>query len=176
MWRHTPHGDKYVTVILDVTPIRDRSGPSRLLDMIPGRFKQVFKTWLASAPTRGASASRSSQWMDSPGLRVPPLKSSHTQPRSWTPSTSYTSPGMLSMSAADAFSKNSTIGAGGPRIRSTRPAGCYTPDPACSRHASSTNYSTCSPAIATSPLRPRGAPIRTSSTPTAIPTESAVRP
>ena len=36
VWRHTPYGDKFVTVILDVTPIRDRSGPSRLLDMIPG--------------------------------------------------------------------------------------------------------------------------------------------
>ena len=50
MWRHTPYGDKYVTVILDVTPVRDRRGPSRLLDMVPGRSKQVFKTWLASRP------------------------------------------------------------------------------------------------------------------------------
>ena len=50
VWRHTPYGDKYVTVILDVTPVRDRSGPSRLLDMVPGRSKQVFKTWLASQP------------------------------------------------------------------------------------------------------------------------------
>ena len=45
-----PDGDKYVTVILDVTPVRDRRGPSRLLDMIPGRSKRVFKTWLASQP------------------------------------------------------------------------------------------------------------------------------
>ena len=37
VWRHTPYGDKYVTVILDVTPVRDRRGPSRLLDMILGR-------------------------------------------------------------------------------------------------------------------------------------------
>ena len=50
VWRHTPYGDKYVTVILDVTPVRDRRGPSRLLDMIPGRSKRVFKTWLASQP------------------------------------------------------------------------------------------------------------------------------
>ena len=50
VWRHTPHQDRYVTVILDLTPIRDRSGPSRLLDMVPGRSKQVFKTWLASQP------------------------------------------------------------------------------------------------------------------------------
>ena len=50
VWRHTPYGDKYVTVILDLTPIRDRRGPSRLLDMVPGRSKRVFKTWLASQP------------------------------------------------------------------------------------------------------------------------------
>ena len=50
MWRHTPYGDKFVTVILDLTPIRDRSGPSRLLDMVPGRSKKVFKTRLASGP------------------------------------------------------------------------------------------------------------------------------
>ena len=50
VWRHTPYGDKYVTVILDLTPIRDRRGPSRLLDMVPGRSKGVFKTWLASRP------------------------------------------------------------------------------------------------------------------------------
>ena len=51
VWHHTPHQDRYVTVILDVTPIRDRSGHSQLLDMVPGRSKQVFKTWLASQPS-----------------------------------------------------------------------------------------------------------------------------
>lgn len=50
VWRHTRHGDKYVTVIIDLTPIRDRTGPARLLDMVEGRSKQVFKTWLASRP------------------------------------------------------------------------------------------------------------------------------
>jgi transposase len=47
VWRHTRRGDKYVTVIIDLTPIRDGAGPSRLLDMIEGRSKQAFKTWLA---------------------------------------------------------------------------------------------------------------------------------
>ena len=50
VWRHTPYGNKYRTVILDVTPVHDRRGPSRLLDMVPGRSKWVFKTWLASQP------------------------------------------------------------------------------------------------------------------------------
>jgi transposase len=48
VWRHTRRGDKYVTVIIDLTPIRDGTGPARLLDMIEGRSKQVFKTWLAA--------------------------------------------------------------------------------------------------------------------------------
>ena len=47
VWRHTRRGDKYVTVIIDLTPIRDGTGPARLLDMVPGRSKQVFKAWLA---------------------------------------------------------------------------------------------------------------------------------
>jgi transposase len=46
-WRHTRHGDKYVTVVIDLTPIRDGTGPARLLDMVEGRSKQAFKTWLA---------------------------------------------------------------------------------------------------------------------------------
>ena len=50
VWRHIPYGDKYVTVILDVTPVRDRIGPSRFLDMVPGRSKRVFKIWLVSRP------------------------------------------------------------------------------------------------------------------------------
>jgi len=45
-----PTETRIVTVILDLTPIRDRRGPSRLLDMVPGRSKKVFKTWLASQP------------------------------------------------------------------------------------------------------------------------------
>ena len=32
-WRHTRRGDKFVTVIIDLTPVRDGTGPSRLLDV-----------------------------------------------------------------------------------------------------------------------------------------------
>lgn len=45
-WRHTRRGDKYVTVIIDLTPVREGTGPARLLDMVEGRSKQVFTTWL----------------------------------------------------------------------------------------------------------------------------------
>ncbi|GAB2650050.1 ISL3 family transposase [Gordonia jinhuaensis] len=47
VWRHTPKGEKYVTVIIDLTPIRAGTGPARLLDMVEGRSKAVFKTWLS---------------------------------------------------------------------------------------------------------------------------------
>ncbi|CCK65382.1 ISL3 family transposase [Mycobacterium canetti] len=47
VWRHTRRGDKYVTVIIDLTGIREGTGPARLLDMVEGRSKQAFKTWLA---------------------------------------------------------------------------------------------------------------------------------
>ncbi len=37
--RHTRHGDKYVTVIIDLTTIRDGTSPARLLDMADGPFQ-----------------------------------------------------------------------------------------------------------------------------------------
>jgi transposase len=49
-WRHTRRGEKYVTVIIDLTPIRDGTGPSRLLDMVEGHSKAAFKGWLAERP------------------------------------------------------------------------------------------------------------------------------
>lgn len=40
---HTRRGDKYVTVIIDLTPVRDGTGTARPLDMAEGRSK----AWLA---------------------------------------------------------------------------------------------------------------------------------
>jgi transposase len=34
-------------VIIDLTPVRDGTGPARLLDMVEGRSKAAFKAWLA---------------------------------------------------------------------------------------------------------------------------------
>lgn len=51
VWRHTRRGDRYVTVVIDLTPIRDGTGPARLLDMDEVRSKEAFKTWLASFAT-----------------------------------------------------------------------------------------------------------------------------
>ena len=50
VWRHTRRGDRYVTVIIDLTPVRDRTGPARLLDMVEGRSTAVFQTWLSARP------------------------------------------------------------------------------------------------------------------------------
>ena len=58
VWRHTRRGDKYVTVIIDLTPVRDGTGPARLLDMVEGRSKQAFKTWLADRPQAWRDARR----------------------------------------------------------------------------------------------------------------------
>jgi transposase len=47
VWRHTRRGDQYVTVVIDLTPVRDGTGPARLLDMVEGRSKKAFTQWLA---------------------------------------------------------------------------------------------------------------------------------
>ena len=90
MWRHTRRGDRYVTVMIDLTPVRDRSGPARLVDVVPGRSKKVLKTWLSQ---------RDQEWRGRVEVvatgrfhrvpRAPPARSSHRPGRSWTPSTSY---------------------------------------------------------------------------------------
>ena len=50
VWRHTRRGDKYVTVIIDLTGVRNGTGPARLLDMVEGRSKQAVQQWLAGRP------------------------------------------------------------------------------------------------------------------------------
>ena len=150
---------------LDAPPTPNYEEP--LMDMVPGRSKKVFTTWLASQSDTWRerierACSISLRWMDSPALRAQPPKNSPARGRSWIPSTSCTLPAMLSMSAAGTPGKNFTIGAGVPRIPCTRPAVCSTPAHAYSPHASNTRSSTCSPAIATSHSRSPGASTRTS--------------
>jgi transposase len=48
-WRHTRRGDKYGTVIIDLTPVRDGTGPARLLDMVSGRSTAVFQSCFGPA-------------------------------------------------------------------------------------------------------------------------------
>lgn len=49
VWRHRG-GDRYATVIVDLTPVRDHTGPARLLDVVQGRSKHVLSSWLAACP------------------------------------------------------------------------------------------------------------------------------
>ena len=46
VWRHGRFGDKFVTVIIDLTPTRTNTGTSRLLAMVEGRSEQALKAWL----------------------------------------------------------------------------------------------------------------------------------
>ena len=69
-WRHTRKGDKYVTVIIDLTPIRDSTGRARQLDLVEGRSKQVFKTGLQPEPKSAAPACRSSRWTGFTGFKT----------------------------------------------------------------------------------------------------------
>ena len=47
-WKHVRgQGDpSFVTVIVDLTPVIDGTGPARLLDMVPGRSAAALKGWL----------------------------------------------------------------------------------------------------------------------------------
>ncbi|AKK02022.1 Transposase [Corynebacterium epidermidicanis] len=49
VWKHTRRPGEpscYVTVLVDLTPTVTRSGPARLLDMVPGRSADVLRRWL----------------------------------------------------------------------------------------------------------------------------------
>ncbi len=41
---------RYVTVVIDLAPLRDGTGSARGPGMVPGRSKQVLKGWLAARP------------------------------------------------------------------------------------------------------------------------------
>lgn len=50
VWRHSSWSNKYATVIIDLTPVKNGTGPSRLLDLVPGKSKEVFRHWLEERP------------------------------------------------------------------------------------------------------------------------------
>lgn len=55
IWRHNRRGDTSVTVIIDLTPVRDKTGLSRQLDMVAGRSKQASKNWPCERRRSGAT-------------------------------------------------------------------------------------------------------------------------
>jgi transposase len=40
----------FVTLVIDLTPVHDRSGPARLLDLVEGRSASALSSWLAAQP------------------------------------------------------------------------------------------------------------------------------
>ncbi len=79
VWRHTRRGDKYVTVIIDLTPVRDKTGPARLLDMVEGRSKKAFQDWLAERPKQWRDGVEVVAMEGSPGSRPQPPRNYPTR-------------------------------------------------------------------------------------------------
>jgi transposase len=47
--------DGFVTLIIDLTPVHDQTGPARLLDMVEGRSATALSSWLAAQPAEFAA-------------------------------------------------------------------------------------------------------------------------
>jgi hypothetical protein len=61
-----------VTVIIDLTPVHDRSGPARLLDVVEGRSATALVSWLSAQPTAfAAGVEVIADGMGSPATRPP---------------------------------------------------------------------------------------------------------
>ncbi len=88
VWRHTRHGDKYVTVIIDLTPARNKSGPARRWTWSRAGRRPCSSSGWPIVLGRGGTGWRSSRWTGSPGSRPLPPKSYPPQYRSWIRSTS----------------------------------------------------------------------------------------
>ena len=108
VWRHTRRGEKYVTVVIDLTPIRDGTGPARLLDMVEGRSKAAFKTWLTDRPKPWRDGVEVVAMDGFTGFKTGPPKNCPTRPPSWTRSTSSGWPATHWTAAGAASSRNCT--------------------------------------------------------------------
>src|SRR5690606_4213336 len=81
-WRHTRKGDKYVTVVIDLTP---RSGmalvPPGCWRCSRAARRRRSRTGWATGTRPGGGGSRSSRWTASPASRPPPPRSCRTRSR-----------------------------------------------------------------------------------------------
>jgi transposase len=68
-------------VVIDLTGIREGTGPARLLDMVEGRSKQAFKAWLAGRDEAWRNGVQVVAMEASPGSRPPPPRSCPTRSR-----------------------------------------------------------------------------------------------
>ena len=105
VWRHTRLQDKYVTVIIDLTAVRAGTGPARLLDMVQGRTKQVFASWLADRPQAWRDRVQVVAMDGFTGFKTAATEQLPDAVTVWTHSTSFAWPAKPSTSAADASNK-----------------------------------------------------------------------
>jgi transposase len=150
VWRHTRRGDKYVTVVIDLTGIRDGTGPARLLDMVEGRSKQAFTKWLADRPQAWRDAIEVVAMDGFTGFKTAttqelPAAVAVMDPFTWcaSPATRWTAAGAVS-------SRRSMATAAAKMIRSTGPDAPCTPVLGCLPTASTPSSTACSPTTSTS--------------------------
>ena len=73
--RRCAGGYRFVSVIVDSAPVRERRGPSRARGIVPGRCEQALTTWLAGRP--GSHEGGRPEWWrwtgsaGRPGVRPP---------------------------------------------------------------------------------------------------------
>jgi hypothetical protein len=157
VWRHTCRGDKYATVIIDLTGIREGTGPARLLDMVEGRSKQAFKTWLAERPQAWRDAVEVVAMDGFTGFKTGPPRSCPTPWPSW----------ILFMWCGWPVTRRTcaVVGSSRPPVatvvaratRCTPRGGPCTPAPICSPTSRGTGWRLCSRPTPTSRSRRPGA-------------------
>jgi hypothetical protein len=77
-WRHTRRGDEYATVIIDLTPIRDGTGPHGCWTWSKAARSRRSRPGWPIATRPGARRSRWSRWTGSPASRPPPPRNCPT--------------------------------------------------------------------------------------------------
>ena len=78
-------GPKELTGMVDLTPDEHGRTRARLLDLVPGRSGQAYRTWLTERGEAFRPVLRSPPWTRFAGTRTPSMTSSTTPAPSWTP-------------------------------------------------------------------------------------------
>ncbi|MBM7766590.1 hypothetical protein JOE62_000003 [Glutamicibacter nicotianae] len=123
VWRHTTSGDKYVTVIVDLTAVREGTGPARCWTWWPGGPRRCSRAGWPNVMSSGSGALRWWRWTGSPASRLRLPRSCPRRWRCWIRSmwSSWVQTRWIVLGSGS--SASSTDGAGSKMTRSTRPAG-----------------------------------------------------
>jgi Transposase len=160
VWRHTRRGDKYVTVIIDLTPVQNKTGPARLLDMVEGRSKRAFKTWLAERPRSWRDAVEVVAMEGFTGFKTATTEEVPDAVAVMDPFHVVRLAGQRPRTSAGAGSSWPPAGTGAAKpTRSTRRGGPYRPGPTCSPTSRRPGCRPCSPPTSTPRSKPPGASI-----------------